>query len=493
MKRKFWPGNRLILRLALCLAAALLTACAQTSFEEVQPTRLTPFATQVAAVEPAATARLTAVVRPTALAGYVPNPNMGWQEGEGSVPRFAQTVGYDRIDWNLLNPAEGSYNWLPVETLRQKAQSTGDAFSFRVRPSRPPPWGEGHTIPDWVIQQGAIIVRGTRSTEPLYASCLYLETHGRFVEAMRQKYDGDPDLAFLDVGSYGYFGDWYSDQYDARPETLDWHARRWIADMYLGGEATRPCMDAYGRVVEITYQYAGFQQTQLVMPYTPGYEDSLDYVLSRRQDVGIRHDALGSEAHHQLFRDRGREYIEQTWPREPVVFEFASDAFTADALERARAFAQEMHASYVHETLGGRGNQALLEAVLEVVGYRLALQEIRYTTPVRPGETLFFEMNWVNSGSAPPYQTYPLVLWLTDAAGQPLYESEYQVDIQTWLPGAPIHLNGDMPLPAELPAGPVYLRLAFVDPATRQPVLNLAMDGRDEQGRYLIGAVEVVP
>ncbi len=440
-------------------------------------------------------------VYPDQVEGYLPNPYMGWQDTQTTGKRFVETVGYRRMNWNILNPGDGVYDWSPIEALRSDMQD--EAISFRIRTAVPPPWGPGQAMPDWLVERGAKIVEGDTdeeggtSTEPYYAGCLFLAAHARFVDALRQRYDGDPDVAYIDIGSYGTYGEWDSAQYDAQPGSLDWHARRRLIDMYLGGQGTRPCEENDGRIVQIVqvaYNYVGFHKTRLVMPYTPWFSDSVVYAASRRQDVGIRHDALGSETHQNKFREEIGGLVQQTWPTAPIVFEFASYAYTPEALQSGAAFAREMHATFVHDNFSGSGSGELIEKVLAGVGYRLMLRRMAYSSELRPGQTLSFEMDWENTGVAPPYfKTYPLVLSLANATGTAVQTQRLDPDIRTWQPGKLIQLQGTMQLAGNIPAGDYNLRLAFVDPASGQPVLTLTITGRDTQGRYVIGPVKVSP
>jgi hypothetical protein len=457
----------------------------------VPPPTLTPAPSPTDPTPASPPARPVRTVQPAVIEGYIPNPYMGWQDTQRPNPRFPETVGYIRVDWRNLNPAEGVYDWGLIETLRQQMLAVGGQISFRVRTSRPPPWGEGNVTPQWLLDQGVQVFYGSGGSEPVYSDCRFLDAHARFIDAMRQKYDGDPDVAFIDIGSYGYYAEWNSDQYDLTPGSLDWHARRRILDMYLGGQATRPCTQPDGQVIQVTYSYTGFQRTQLIMPYTPWFQDSTLYALERRQDVGLRHDALGSEGHQRYYRQQIGSLVQQIWTRVPIVFELDSEAYTPEALASARDFAREMHASFVHDNLSGQGDNTLIEDLLENVGYRLVLREMTYTSELAAGEALSFRMVWENTGVAPPYVTYPLVLLLTDAQGAVRSSYTVEADIRTWLPGSPIVLEGSMPLPSGLRAGAYDLRLAFVDPAGGQPILTLAIEGRDAQGRYLIGAVQV--
>jgi hypothetical protein len=174
------------------------------------------------------------------------------------------------------------------------------------------------------------------------------------------------------------------------------------------------------------------------------------------------------------------------------VFEFSPVAYTPEALRSAGDFVQEMHASLIHDNFDGQGNNTLIEEVLAIVGYRLTLQKMTYTSRLRSGETMNFAMVWENTGVAPPYfVNNPLVISLTGADGNSVLDYQLEPNLKGWIPGQAITLTGEIPLPGSLQSGRYDLRLAFVNPADGLPALNLAIAGRNEQGWYSIGPVEI--
>jgi hypothetical protein len=63
--------------------------------------------------------------------------------------------------------------------------------------------------------------------EPDYADPLYLARHGEFIAALGQHYDGRPEVEFLDIGSYGIWGEWHT------PHPASVAVRKQIVDLYL--------------------------------------------------------------------------------------------------------------------------------------------------------------------------------------------------------------------------------------------------------------------
>ena len=60
-------------------------------------------------------------------------------------------------------------------------------------------------MPEWVLQKGAKILN---SGEPDYSNCRYQEEWGKFVAELIARYDGNPDIAFIDISGYGNFSEW---------------------------------------------------------------------------------------------------------------------------------------------------------------------------------------------------------------------------------------------------------------------------------------------
>jgi hypothetical protein len=454
-------------------------------------TPLPPTATAIPPVTPPVSDGPLVTVNLEPINDLLANPGIGWQDTDLFHPRFPQMVSYARPEWQTLNPAEGVYDWSALERLRSAATT----FSFGVKTASSPPWGSGQAVPQWVVDKGAVMVNSREDAEtayePIYHNCIFLEEHARFIEALRQRYDGDPDVEFIDIRSYGFYGEWHTPQYNEDVNSLDYNARIRIAEMYIGGSGTRPCSMPDGSIQNVSYSYTGFQRTQLVMPYTPWFQQTLLWVFdNRRRDIGIRHDALGSPGHQDAYRAQIGGLVQQIWPYEPIVFEFSSNAWSDAYLISARQFILEMHGSIVHDNLSGQGSDALIRDLLTVTGYRLLPRTVTYSASVKPGEGLALAVLWQNAGSAPPYTAYPVMAYLTDSTGGTVAAQwQLAVDTRTWLPGDH-NYSETVSVPAEVAPGLYTLRLAVIDPHTQIP-LNLAVAGRDAYGRYPVGTVEV--
>lgn len=427
---------------------------------------------------------------------YLANPGIGWQETTTiTQPRLPETVSYRRrqYSWALLNPKEGVIDWSPIDNDLAEATALGKQLSFRVYTMRGENYG-GHQVPQWVIDQGAVILK---TGEPYYSNCVYLEKWAQFVEEMRQKYDGNPHIAWIDISGYGNFNEWsWHEQTSVFDNSLDGEARQRLADIFIGGSASLQCAARHNNRQTITYTYPGFQHTQLLMPYA-GIRQSTRYVASRRSDVGFRHDCLGSAIHTDDMLLKVGDVIDTIWRYAPVVYEFCSYPDLAAALPVLKS----THASLVHDNIGDFGT-AELTNLLRFVGYRFTLKQASYSNAVAQGGTVDLATTWVNRGYAPTYprmgQKLALNFLLVDDKNQIVQEWQSSADLAQWMPAATITdtppanlLKQKLALDPSIAKGNYQLKVSIIDQRTNQPIY-LALSGRDTTGRYTIGPLSVV-
>jgi hypothetical protein len=423
--------------------------------------------------------------------GYVANPGMGWQDMDRAEPLFEQAVEYVRPSggWAQLNPARGVYDWSVIDDAIAEARGRGNRLSLRVYTMRHPQW-DGHKVPGWVLDDGAVLVD---DGEPDYANAVYQEHWGVFVEALRRRYDGHPDLAFIDVSGYGNYNEWswqaqtrWESGWDPgdRSETLDGQARQRLADMFLGGSGTVQARDAGGDVVDVAYDYPGFVETQLVMPYA-GIRQSLWYALDARPDVGWRYDCLGQISAVDL-RGLGDDALSR-WRDAPMVYEFCSQVDWSTVDEAVGL----THPVLVHDNDTDDRDQ--IATTLSTIGYRFALDSADAPGDVRAGRTLPVTMWWRNDGASPAYETLGPDLELRVALrddGDVVTGTTAATDVNGWVPGAAAEVTTELAVPDDLPAGTYDLAVAIIDRGTGEPV-ELALRDTGDDGWFRLGAVVV--
>ena len=168
----------------------------------------------------------TTTVRPVATKEALVNPGMGWvfyHHDNGNWLYGAETpVGdtldwfpgvstvYFRIPWCELEPEEGCFRWDVIDSVAQPWIAAGKRIAFRFTCSES---GYARAVPEWVEKagaKGAFYAFGTTDRklwEPDYLDPVFLEKFGNFLAAAARRWDGREEVAFVDVGSFGMWGE----------------------------------------------------------------------------------------------------------------------------------------------------------------------------------------------------------------------------------------------------------------------------------------------
>ena len=475
-------------------------------------------ATQVTEMTPTATLQLgnVATINPVYSDDYLVNPGIGWQDGpdrsiQSLIPEMVAYSNRREIAWRILNPKEGVYQWKALDDQLSLAVSAGKQFSFRVYSMIGAPYG-GHMVPGWVLSKDALILQ---SGEPDYSNCVYQEEWGNFVNELILRYDGNPNIAFIDISGYGNFNEWswqssqtewdyiWEEHYSVDSElpddfrTLDGQARRRLADTFIGGSSSNhSCRMANGDVKTISYSYKGFQKTQLIMPYA-GIAQSIQYVMSQRSDVGFRFDCLGNYSDDVL--EKVGKVIDRIWRYAPVVYELCKPAQVD--INDARDIIRVTHASLLHDNASPEP-ASVLQDLIRDAGYRYFLKSAALRRTI--DGNLHLWMEWQNVGLAPNYpkmgQDFELVLYLeTIDSGNVVYEMPVHADISGWLPSVSGSQATDSPInivdqvivfPSSIPPGTYEIKIGIKEIRTGN-LIRLAIEGVDDDGRYSLTTLKL--
>ncbi len=222
------------------------------------------------------------VVKPTDNGAVLSNPQMGWvtHHYDNSLEAYGQPLGigytcedfpgvtvcYLRLAWAFCEPQEGRFNWSVVDSVAQRYIASGRRIAFRFSCSET---GLKFATPEWVKRAGAKGYfyewgKGVRDDGPLWEpdfdDPIFLAKLDRFLAAAAARYDGDPHVAFIDVGSFGVWGEGHTQvkRYDPNvirkhvdlyhkhfQHTLiaaqdDWPLRTHIAELQQPGQVRLP-------------------------------------------------------------------------------------------------------------------------------------------------------------------------------------------------------------------------------------------------------------
>jgi hypothetical protein len=118
------------------------------------------------------------------------------------------------------------------------------------------------------------------------------------------------------------------------------------------------------------------------------------------------------------------------------------------------------------------------------MGYRF---ELRRAQAAIENNALHLKLLWGNTGVAPCYEAYPVVVKLKNAE----HERRFclQTDIRAWLPNEDHLIKAQIPL--DLPGGEYEISVGIDSCIERVGMLNLAIEGRDDEGYYPLGLLRI--
>ena len=204
-------------------------------------------------------------------------PNGSWQNKAWDIV----TYGSGYFQWNKVNPEKGVYNWDEIDAILDACEKHGLGYALRVLPySSSMGRKNNYTIesdydwtPKFVYDMGAkkdyATFDGKTLAVPRWDDPIYLQAAKDFATALAQKYDGDPRLEYIDIRSFGNWGEWHISHFDGSQMP----AENVLIDM----------LDHYASV---------FKKTLLVLPsngYGNVYTHALSLGITKRDDgfIGI--------------------------------------------------------------------------------------------------------------------------------------------------------------------------------------------------------------
>ena len=453
------------------------------------------------------TERITIV--PEQTDAILANPGMGWEtfgrpaDKDKNLPDWIpSTIQYARWGWGVLEPEPGMINYEFLDKVLAEARSSGQRLAFRVMCCSTSPRRPYH--PKWLAGVGGKILTCDYSgTEGLLVPDLddpvVLERHLDFIKRLGARYDGHPDIDHVDLGTVGWWGEWHMSS--SKTGKMPTMANR------------KKIIDAY---------FAAFRKTPLLMLIGGG--ECLSYAVGL--GAGWRADCLGDmggfsknwchmcDAYPKLIPAAG---VQDAWKTAPVAWESCWEmrrwVKEGWSLRYIFNYALAMHGSYLNNKsapLPEGGNvHAEIERFLRRLGYRLELRRLEHPTRIRAGEQLTLVMKWQNTGSAPCYRPYRVAYQMVnETAGDKVlignltvekwmpghvetFSEDFIKDPPELPPGSVVDVTDRVVVPDNMPIGLYRLAIGIVDEQTMEPVVQLGIKGREQDGWYPLSEIEI--
>ncbi|MCX7006011.1 MAG: DUF4832 domain-containing protein [Kiritimatiellaeota bacterium] len=338
--------------------------------------------------------------------------------------------------------------------------------------------------------------------EPVYDDAIFLAKLEKFLAAFAARYDGQPWLRYVDIGSFGDWGEGHTSS----------------------GSKLKYGYAALERHVDLHLKY--FKKTPLVI--SDDFVTSLANPDDRRRlhakllaaGVSYRDDSPLVDwyitAFSKTFTVRSPELFADAWPQTPTVFElehygivkrmgnwvaqpgsslakFGAGRTGADYF---RGALELLHATYIgyhgyaREWLAD--NPALTGELLNRCGYWFFPHTVTLPEMFISGQTNAITVRWQNRGVARAYHPYELLVKLEGPESCVL---EVSAGNTRWLPAPADKLWSEtyaLSLPAQIKPGDYAFMLKLHSrEAARDVLLPLKAGLLDKDGFYTIGRVHV--
>lgn len=308
------------------------------------------------------------------------------------------TVIYLRIPWSYIEPAEGKFNWSVLDTPAQRWIAKGKQIALRITCSESwmryatPQWVEKAGAKGYNFQRGKGAIPDGPYWEPDYDDPIFLEKLNNFLAALAEHYDGNPEVAFVDVGSLGVWGEGH----------MDASTKRVYSTATRKKHINLHCKHFKHTLLAINDDYA----EPGVPGFRPGYYEVIDY--ARAKGLTLRDDSIlvepGEEAYYHA------EMAQPFWPNLPVILEsqhYGSSkkkGYWQEGQLYLKAI-EDYHASYASIHWWPREflneNRDLVRRINLRLGYRLQIIEVSWPNELCVGSGLRFTARWRNAGVAP--------------------------------------------------------------------------------------------
>ncbi len=446
---------------------------------------------------------------------------------------------YKRYSWRELEPARGQYDFTnTIEKDAQRAATQGKKFAFGiVALSSSPASGDNVDVPNDLIQDmplGFYFAKaaGGRVYVPDWNDSDFIARNNALIAALAVRYDGDPRIAWVDIRSYGDYGEWHLNDpvpypnpapgQNIRPGASSNFQKQFYLMTSVSGATTGT--PATKRAIVNSYVH-NFKKTQLCMMTPDNY--GLAYAFSLSPYIGTKRDCLGGEWFSNFKQPPdgspdGLTLMKDRWKTAPALCEFVGSWGVANgrsvdlgktSLDDIVRFHLSMASSNFSKTVPTATRQNI-ENIGKTLGYRYRIAQAVLEPVITPATATKVSILWTNEGASPVYSDWIAQVQLRDrVSGAILASQNSALQLRKLLPAGTALTQYDASF--ALKSGPTWDTVSINVPANIRtslkgnnkvdvcvkvadrlgffPSLPLAMDGKLTDGAYRLGTITVAP
>ncbi len=391
---------------------------------------------------------------------------------------------YLRLSWAFLEPEEGKFNWQIIDKIIDPWVAAGKRVSFRISCKETDVrQHDGYDTPKWVFDLGAKYeVMPNGSIEPDYGDPIFLEKLENFHRAFAERYDSREEVIYVDIGSYGDWGEGHCCSSSHR----DWP------------------VEVIKKHIDIHVKY--YKNTQLVISddfvgsrEIGGREERqeiLNYIIDN--NITIRDDGISVTwfAERYGFNTlRSEEIYDRAWRKFPTILELEHYHQTIKSGWYLEGWPFLASVEGSHATYAGfhgyprqwlRENPEMAIMMANHLGYWYFLYGVE--VPEQTAPEFSIKCYWENKGAAPSYKPYKLDFILVGENGTYTCAAD-SFDSCEMMPHT-ITVR-DYALKFDAPKGKYQLRLRMHNDADRTIEIGMQDEYRAADGSYFVNDIEI--
>ena len=413
--------------------------------------------------------------------GY-PRPN--YRAEHDHSDRLADFPGlnhlYLRFDWGDIEKDEGVYDWSYIDSIMDEWSRYDYRFGIRMVTYE----GDGSipfATPEYVYKAGARCYKlsGGR-LEPDYGDCVFLEKLSRFMEEAGKKFNSDPRIELIDVGTFGTWGEGHTGN---------------GSDIVYPADVIKKHIDLHVR--NFPDKFVILNDDHVNHRWSRGREENLELIdYAASLGLGLDDDSVcvGYYAKNCGYNTLRTPWLfDRFYPNAPVVLEFEHyRSVPMDVFKNGYPFMDAMRRT--HTTFAGFHGYPrpwldrepwLTEYAANRLGYWYFIDGIELP-PLMSGVKNFVKLHVANRGFAASYRRYDLKLRLVGDGGR--CTETLDADCRRWSAGE--MTEESVFIRPSVPAGSYGVEIGLFE-GLRPIELAIRESAKTDDGFYRIGKTEV--
>ena len=440
------------------------------------------------------------------------NPHKGWYHHyydnghlkyKGNSADIEAMPGLDilfiRLAWSYFEPTEGNYDWHYIDDLVNEYGSKGFrfgfAFSCKETNSQATPAPVGYATPKWVFDLGAkgklVNCWGTMVMEPDYGDAIFLEKLNNFHMAVALRYQNKPWLAFVQMASYGSWGEGHN--WPSSDTVYDNSVIKKHIDIYKQAYTNRKiniCIsdDVYNKSANKS-DIRDYAETNELF-----WTDHSVNVESYVDRLPATFSVAAPELFLNTYKNRPTQIELEHYGKTLKVGKWSIPEGTQNGAALVRGAVNLTHPTW----LGFHGdiksyyadNPEFCKEMANKVGYWYFVDYVAISTKAISGTNQNITIKWSNKGVAPAYHQYQLKFKFTNSntAGYFTIANSNNIAIQN---DSVLIETYNIQVPSNLKAGVNEIKIKLTDDldTKRDVELGLSSIIKDSEGYYKIGTI----